>query len=147
MGRHGQGETRLVELAVSLERAAGAYARTVDLIDQAEARASGGPWLGRMRARVRSLLAECRVRAGWLADTPAETPAGCAAKCRALLRYWEMDVDCDPRGLRVLASVCADVARLEARFGSGVAPDATRPLLLVVPAGWCHQDGARRRDG
>lgn len=126
-----EADEHLVELASDLEAAADAYARTVDQID---ADASGGPWLEKTRGRMRSQLSECRVRADGLIDTPAETRAGSAAKRKALLRYWEVDIDCDPRASKLLSSVCADIDRLDVRLG----PDSS-------PAGGRRPPGRTRR--
>lgn len=92
-----QPDDPLVGLASALERAARAYAAAVDRTDRAD---GGGPWVGEARGRVRSLLSECRAKAEALIDARAETRATSAAKRRALLRYWEVDIDCDPRAFR-----------------------------------------------
>jgi hypothetical protein len=95
----------------------------VDLIDQTESVSPNSPWVEGLRSRMRSLLAECRCRASLLIDTPASTCEDFGAKCQALLRYWEVDVDCDPRAYKVLASVCADVNQLAALMGQAPAND------------------------
>jgi hypothetical protein len=79
MGRTGQGEAPLVALASSLDGVTGAYERTVNL-HETEFHSAEGPWLGRMHAQAEQLLAECRMGARLLTDTPARTVAGLAVK-------------------------------------------------------------------
>lgn len=113
-GGGGHGEARLMGLAGSLEDLIGSYERAVELLYHTEANAPSGPWLRRVRARVDRLFDECHARAMQLADTPASTPAGSAVKSRALQRYWDVLVECDPFGQQVMHALCADIRRLAA---------------------------------
>lgn len=119
----------VVGLASALEHAARAYAAAVDRTDRAN---GGDPWGEEARARARSLLSECRAMADRLIDARAETRAASAAKRRALVRYWEVDVDCDPRAFRLLISVCADFERLDAESGAVPSRSESRRLSQQV---------------
>ena len=120
----------LFALASSLDGAAGAYARAVGLFYETESRGPEGPWLARMQARADRLMAECRMRAGLLAETPARTLAAAATKSRALLRYCETDAECDAQSLQALCALCADLERLAARQA---APGAREPRGTRTP--------------
>ena len=124
-------EAHLMELARSLERVAAAYGKAVDLLYKTETHTPGGPWLEKMHARARQLLAECRTRATLLIDTPSRTLTGSAVKSQALLRYWEADIECDPRGYHVMTSICSDIQRLAAGGDS----------LLTVPVALPSENG------
>jgi hypothetical protein len=143
-GQDGLGEAPLVERALSLDRVTDAYERTVDLFYETELHAPQGPWLGRMHARAERLLTECRMRARLLADTPARTLVGAAAKSQALLRYCEVDLECDPRGFQVIHSLCADMERLAAK--QTTPPEAAQRLLVAKTSGRCR-DSRRWQEG